>query len=368
MEKPPARVPPPLPPRAIPRMPPPPLAGLRGGAAQAAPAPPPPQPFAQAASQAPPGSTRAMILQAGAALRLRDEQLRARVQYYNAELKTNAELDAITDQVVAELRALASAQAGTRPQGEVEIELIQNLRELLEKLFSKKRSGFLTRKLEEVQRRITQLFFNSELYARLAEDGRELPAATWPEQALYFALKQHEIDILAELESMPVSEPAVRDRAIEKLQSFQRQLCNEFLSKTTPELERLLAIYREVLTHFFLEVFPKNLGEFCWEVVRESRVAHDHDLGYKITAEKFHGFRAVFDRKFLEHLVLNVQEPITRRASQSTEQFRDATLLFVQDPRIHTEICGAINDALYDYLHGEGYLDLPPDWRRLLMR
>lgn len=309
-----------------------------------------------------------MIQAASTALRLRDEQLRARVQYYNAEMKTNAELDAITDQVVAELRAMAKAQAGTRPAAEVEIELIQNLRELLEKLFSKKRTGFLTRKLEEVQRRITQLFFNSELYARLAEDGRELPAATWPEQALYFAMKRHEEAVLAELEAMPVTTPAVRERAIEKLQSFQKQLASEFLSKTTPELERLLAIYREVLTHFFQEVFPRDLGEFCWEVVRESRVAHGHDLGYKITAERFHGFREAFDRKFLEHLLLNVQEPIVQRAAGSSAQFRDATLRFVQDPRIHSEICSAINDALYDYLHGEGYLDLPPDWRRLLHR
>lgn len=309
-----------------------------------------------------------MILAASTALRLRDEQLRARVQYYNAELKTNAELDAITAQVVAELQAMAKAQAGKRPTAEIEIELIQSLRELLEKLFSKKRTGFLTRKLEEVQRRISQLFFSSELYARLAADAKDVPAATWPEQALYFAVKRHEEALLAELAQMPVSDPQVRERAIERLQSFERQLCNDFLAKTTPELERLLAIYREVLTHFFQEIFPRNLGEFCWEVIRESRIAPGHELGYKITAERFHAFRAVFDRRFLEHLVLNVQEPITKMAAQSTEQFRDATLRFVQDPRIHVEICSAINDALYDYLHGEGFLDLPPDWRRLLIR
>lgn len=309
-----------------------------------------------------------MILQASAALRLRDEQLRARVLYYNADQKTNAELDAVTAQVVAELQAMAKGQLGARPAQEIEIELIQNLRELLEKLFSKKRTGFLNRKLEEVQRRITQLFFNSELYARLAEDAKDVPAATWPEQALYFAMKRHEEQVLAELEQMPVSEPAVRARAIERLQAFQRQLCNDFLGKTTPELERLLTIYRDALTTFFHEIFPRNMGEFCWQVVRESRVAHGHDLGYKITADRFHAFREVFDRHFLEHLVLNVQKPITDRASQTSEQFRDATLRFIQDPLIHTEICGAINDAIYDYLHGEGYLDLPPDWRRLLQK
>ncbi len=160
----------------------------------------------------------------------------------------------------------------------------------------------------------------------------------------------------------------MRERAIERLQGFQRQLCSDFLSKTTPELERLLAIYRQVLTTFFVEIFPRQLGVLCTEVIRESRVAENHALGYKITADRFDDFREAFDGKFLEHLVLNVQGPISKMASESSEQFREATLRFVHDPRIHSEICCAVNDAVYDYLHGEGFLDLPGDWRRLLSR
>jgi hypothetical protein len=315
-------------------------------------------------------STQRLIAAASSALKLRDEQLQARVKYYNKDLQTNAELDAITEQVVAELRAMGAvseAAAPKRPRQEVEIELIHALRHLLEKLFSEERSSFLERKMEVVQRKITQLFFNSELYARLAEGSKESqPAATWPEQALYFALKAHEDDIISELLAMPVSQPMVRDRAIEDLNAFLKRLCSDFLGKTTPELERVLAIYRDVLTHFFFKVFPEELGDFAWEVVRESRVADDHSLGYKITAEHFDAFRETFDRKFLERLVLNVQEPIVQRASADAGAFREATLRFVADPRIHAEICATINDALYDYLHGEGYLDLPTDWKRLL--
>jgi hypothetical protein len=367
--------------RAIPGMPPPPKSGARVKPANAAPSAggrsrgsaggaPAARPVGEAGGEASgatpePGSTRAILLQANQALQLRDEQLRAEVQYYNASLPTNAELDAITAQVVAELQDLARVQLGSGASADVENELTESLRELLEKLFSKKRSGFLTRKLEDVQRRITQLFFNSELYARLAESSSELPAATWPEQVLYFAIKRHEEMILGEIAAMPVAEPEVRERAIEKLAVYTRSLCTDFLSKTTPELERLLAIYKEALTHFFLEVLPAGLGELCRQVVRESRIAEGHDLGYKITADKFHPFRVVFDRKFLEHLVLNVQGPITQRATETGDQFRDATLRFIQDPRIHMEICTAVNDAVYDYLHGEGYLDLPPDWRRI---
>ncbi len=320
-------------------------------------------------------STQQLLLAAHGAARLRDEQLRARVKYYNQELATNAELDAITEQVVAELRAMGKvmdAQKLTRKAQEVEIELIQALRTTLEKLFAptaaaQARSKFLARKIEEVQRRITQLFFNSELYARLAADARDVPAATWPEQALYFAIKRHEEVLHAELEALPVSTPDVRTRAHEELSAFLKSLTTEFLSKTTPELERLLAIYKEVLGKFFFDVFPGDLGEFAWEVVKESRVAVGTDLGYKITADRFHQFRETFDRKFLEHLVLAVQGPITQRATAAgAEGFREATLKFVQDPRIHMEVCTVINDAIYDYLHGEGYLDLPTDWKQLL--
>ncbi len=357
-------LPPPLPTRPIPRMPPPPPNRV-------APAPPPPLPPAPSADRVSrPTSTQQLIAAASSALKLRDEQLQARVKYYNADLKTNAELDAITEQVVAELRAMgavSSNAAAKRPQQEVEIELIQALRGLLEKLFSDKRSALLHRKMEVVQRKITQLFFNSELYARLAEGSREnAPAATWPEQALYFALKPYEENILADLAAMPVSDPRIREVATDELSAFIKRLCGEFLSKTTPELERVLAIYREVLNNFFDNVFPAELGDFAWEVVRESRVAVDHHLGYKITEDRFDQFREVFDRKFLERLVLNVQEPIVQKASANAGAFREATLRFVADPHIHAEICSTINDALYDYLHGEGYLDLPTDWKRLL--
>lgn len=334
--------------------------------------PPPPLP-----SKAPPalfggptsGSTRAKLDVAGAALMLRDEQVKAKVLYYGADQRTNAELDKITEAVVAELKALAKAGEDQRKSlvPDVEIELMQTLRALLEKLFSPKRRNFVERKIRDIQRRITQLFFNSELYAKLAKDAGEVPAAAWPEQALYYALKRHEAAFLEELRAIPVENEAVRERAIDRWNGFTRQLCTDFLSRSTPELERLLAIYREVLSEFFFTEFSDRLGELCWKVVKESRIAAGHRLGYKIAEDKFPAFRASFDKHFLEGLVLHVQDPIIKRAAQDNE-FRDATLRFVNDPHIHSEICEAINDAVYDYLQGEGFLDLPTDWRRVLQR
>ncbi len=352
MDKPPAprRVgPPPLPSgRAIPRMPPPP--SRPDGTS------PPPLPAVGASPKD----------AATVALRLRDEQLQAQVQYYNAGLATNAELDAITAEVVAGLRSMSGGRSTTVRRADVERELTQNLRGLLEKLFSPQRSGFLVRKLEDVQRRISQLFFQSALYAELAEGGREVPAASWPEQALYFVLKRHEETLLAELSALPVDAPEVRDRAVERLHAFERQLCSAFLSKTTPELETLLEVYRTALTRFLREVFPRDLDAFSGEVIRGSDVATGHEMGHKLTIEQFARFRATFDRAFLERLAADVQSSIVRTVSADGGRFREATLRFVSDPRIHSEICAAVNDALFDYLHGEGFLDLPTDWRRLL--
>ena len=59
------------------------------------------------------------------------------------------------------------------------------------------------------------------------------------------------------------------------------------------------------------------------------------------------------------------KERIVQKATESSGFFREATLRFVADPQIHAEICSVINDAFYDYLHEEGFLDLPPDWRAL---
>lgn len=334
--------------------------------------PPPPPPSVRPAAPSGPflSSTKAKVEVASAALLLRDEQVKATVQYYGKDQRTNAELDKITEAVVAELRALRLAGDEARQSlvPDVEIELIQSLRGLLEKLFSPKRHNFIERKIRDIQRRLTQLFFNSELYAQLAANAGEVPAAAWPEQALYYVVKTNEDAILEGLRSMPVEDEAVRTRAMDRYHAFTRQLCTDFLSRTTPELERLLAIYREVLADFFYADFGGSLGELCWEVVKESRIARGHELGYKIRSDKFPAFRAAFDKHFLQRLVFHVQGPITKRATEGDHPFRDATLRFVADPRIHSDICEVINDAVYDYLHGEGFLDLPTDWRHLLQR
>lgn len=316
------------------------------------------------------GAARETLEVVQAAMMLRDEQVKATVQYYGADQSTNAELDEITAAVVSELEALRLVGEQQRPSAipDVETELIFSLQDLLEKLFSPQRRNFIERKILDIQRRITQLFFDSELYARLAADAGDVTAVSYPEQALYYALSGFEQSILGALDEMPVENDEVRRRARDRYLGFTRQLCSEFLSRTTPELERLLAVYREVLTEFFYSSFKKRLGDLCRSAIVDSQVAVGHRLGYKVKADRFADFREAFDRHFLERLVDHLQEPIREKAAEGAEEFRAATTRFVKEPRIHSEICSVINDAIYDYLHDEGFLDLPTDWRRMLHR
>ena len=129
--------------------------------------PPPPtraSPRPPRASSAPPvpSKTKDRMQLAAEAMRLRDEQLRAHVVYVDPQIETNAELDAITAKVVEELKELQ--RVGMRAKvpedpGQLEIELIAALRQLLEKMVSARREHFLRHKMELIQRRVAKLFF-----------------------------------------------------------------------------------------------------------------------------------------------------------------------------------------------------------------
>ncbi|MEI8254521.1 MAG: hypothetical protein WCJ30_02490 [Deltaproteobacteria bacterium] len=309
---------------------------------------------------------------AAVALRLRDEQIQAKVIYFGADQRTNSELDAITEQVVAELRALQNVT--TKPIAEaaedrtqLEIELIQSLRTHVEKLFSSRREGFLRRKIELIQRRITTLFFNSELYTRISAGSKETRVFSSPDQAMYYTIRKHKDALVSELKALQYARPEVMSESLNRLNSFESGLRMEVLSRTTPELEKLLAIYCDEIVHF-LRSFRDNMGEFCWEVIRESRAAHGKLFGYKVPTDRFQAFREVFDKKFLERLVEEVQGPVLKKTEEMKDIFREETLRFVADPHIFSEICSVLCDAVYDYLHTEGFLDLPPQWRAHLDR
>jgi hypothetical protein len=320
-------------------------------------------------------STKALIDLATTAKRLREEQIRAKVVYYGEGQKTNAELDAITEAVVAELRSLqlagievvSQAQQAT-PTTDVSIELIGTLRALLEKLFSPRREGFIRRKIEEIQRKITTLFFNSALYVKLSTQARQALTVTFPDQAVYLAIRMHRDAILATIRAQRYAEPKVLSEALKRFESIEKSLRMDFLSRTTPELEALLRIFSEVLLKFFFEEFKPGLGEFCWAVIQESRVGLGRPHGYKLGPDAFTSFREAFEKHFLERLVLNVQGPLVQKSSSMRGTFRDETLEFVANPQIFSDVCTVMCDAIYDYLYTEGFLDLPMQWRNHLFK
>jgi hypothetical protein len=315
-----------------------------------------------------PKTTRGRIEMADHALRLRDEQLRARVVYVDPNLKTNAELDAITAQVVAELQEMQVAglkAAGALDPQQMEIELIKGLRELLEKMLSPRREQFLRHKIELIQRRIVQLYYTSEVQGSPDQQG---PRERYNHggDALTYVLRQLEPQLLSGLQALTYREPKVMQDAIETMRRFTNELVSNVLARSRPDLEKLLVIYRDVLLDFLMRDFNSQLGEFAWEVLRESRAAKGENYTYKIREKDFTAFRHAFERRFLEHLLGAVHAPLSQRMQQL--ELREETVRFAADPRIYADICAVTCNAIYDFLHGEGYLDLPVDWQAHLAK
>lgn len=298
------------------------------------------------------------------ALRLRDEQLRARVVYVDPTLKTNAELDAITAQVVAELQQFQSiglkAQASVDPQ-QIEIELIRTLRESLDKMLSPRREHFLKHKIEHIQRKIANLYFSSEVQAS-ADAPTQRSIYEHADEGLYAVLKRYETRVNTDLDALPWAAPEVGRDAKERFAMFLKQMVSQVLTRSMGDLEKLITIYHEVIFDFLMNDFKNQLGDFAWEVVRESRVAHRNDLTYKIRETAFPPFRQIFERKFLDRLLLSIQVPFDEKIAAGG--FRESTIRFASDARIYAEICGTMCNSIYDFLHGEGFLDLPVDWKK----
>lgn len=318
-------------------------------------------------------STHEKLSVADIALALRDEQLEAKVVHYKAELATSPELDAVTHQVIAELESLRAAARAATPsppplaeeRAQLEIDLIQSLREMLGRIFRKERlATTIERKLGEVSKRFARIFFESELHDKIRGSVDEQKPMRFSEQALYHAFVRTQDDVLAELESYQYANEDVGARAREHLYELVKDLRNDFLARTTPELNTLVKYLNEVLARFFVGELPPLLGELAQKVVQDARLADARTGGgYKISASGFAVFRSAFERRFLQLLVPFVEDEMLKRVRGSAAEFRSETLYFVADPEIFSETCAVICDAIYDMLYNDCFLDLPGDWR-----
>ena len=118
------------------------------------------------------------------------------------------------------------------------------------------------------------------------------------EQALYHVFSRAEPELAKALDSYEYTSPEVHDRAREVLANLVKEYRNQFLGRTTPELNALVKILNEVLHEFFTVELPPFIGEIAWEVVREARLADSGvRAGYKVSAKAFPAFRQAFEKR-----------------------------------------------------------------------
>jgi len=305
---------------------------------------------------------------------LRDEQVQAKIALYRADLATNPELDAITAQVMGELRLLQEkvAREGSVPPPadakHLEAELTQAFKSHLHRLFREgKLAAVFERKLAIASKRFARLFFESELHEKIRGSHGELKTMRFAEQALFRVLTRFEQHLLLELESFEYESDEVLTRAKDLYEGIVRELRNKYLGRTTPELNALVSHLNEVLNAFLTEEFPPHVDEIAARVVQQAGLAHSKmSVSYKVSAEGFVKLRAAYERAFLELLVPYVGEEMLKRVRARDAAFRVETIRFVADPHIFSDVCELICEATYDSLYNEGFLDLPADWRARL--
>jgi hypothetical protein len=309
------------------------------------------------------GQKEALAIQA---LGLLNEQVQARIVHYESELRTSPELDAITAQVVAQLKAkqvaVSVAVDGDPKQTLEEMEEQQTrvLTQLLPRFFSE--NQFATRLLKPIGKKIAKRFFESELHEKSKSDKDRI--ISHAEQGLYCVLARYEHRLRAELDAFEFESPEVRQATLALLAKTERDLQIAFLSRRSPELNRVMTIYTAVLGEFLQKYLPPRLDQMGKVAIRVCKSARrPSSLGYKVLADAFADFRAEWERLFMQQMVFFCGDELLERLTQGDEAFQDATLKFCTDPHIFSETCAVVCEALYDFLCLEGFLDLPVNWR-----
>jgi hypothetical protein len=300
-----------------------------------------------------------------AALGLMNEQIQARIVHYRADLATSPELDAVTAQVVAQLRIMQS-KAVSRGEAslsaaDTEARQIQTLSSLLGRLFAPG-SEFVARVLTPVGRRVARLFFESELHERSKGDKDKL--IHMPEQGVYYVLQRYERRLRAEIEGFGYEPAEVQRDTLLLLTKIQNDLKVAFLSRRSPELTSVMSIYTSVLTEFLEEHLPPRLEDMAAHTIRAAKTAHHPgSLPYKIRAESFPEFRREWERGFVEQMVFFCGDALLSEIERTGSNFREETVKFFTDPHMFSDACDVLCEEMYEFLCLEGFVDLPLDFR-----
>ncbi|HEX3774621.1 MAG TPA: hypothetical protein VHV51_09165 [Polyangiaceae bacterium] len=308
------------------------------------------------------GQKESLALQA---LGLLNEQVQARIVHYKSELETSPELDAITAQVVAQLKAMqavASKELGQQQTPEQrEADQLRAFTSLLARVFSPE-SQYATRILKPIGRRIAKLFFESELHEKTKGDKDKI--IHHAEQGVYYVLTRYKNRLRAELEGFAYVSPEIRELTLQLLAKTERDLQLGFLSRRSPELNRVMTVYTGVLTDFVNKHLPPRLEQMAKVTLRVAKTAQQpNSVAYKVLVDRFPAFRAEWERVFMQQMVFFCGDELVERLTQADEAFRDETTKFFTDPHMFSESCAVMCQELYDLLCLEGFLDLPVDWR-----
>ena len=176
------------------------------------------------------------------ALGLLEEQVQARIVHYKADLETNPELDAITAQVVAQLKemqASSAAASGRAADRAIDPRLARALlRGLLERVFRPDAPSLLVEKrLKEIHRKLARLFFQSELHEKTRGKDGAAKVIQHGEQAIFYLLAATRT--ASRPSSAASTTPPTRSRsaAFDLLARFAKEMQDAFLSRRIERAE-----------------------------------------------------------------------------------------------------------------------------------
>jgi len=148
------------------------------------------------------------------------------------------------------------------------------------------------------------------------------------------------------------------------LAKIERDLQVGFLSRRSPELNRVMTVYTHVLADFLTKYLPPRLEQMSKVTIRAAKTARrPNSVSYKVLADAFGDFRSEWERVFMQQMVFFCGDELVAQLTATNEEFRDETVRFFTDPHVFSETCQVLCEELYDFLCLEGFLDLPVDWR-----
>ena len=252
------------------------------------------------------------------------------------------------------------AEAKVSPD-EIESKQTKTLTQLLGRVFNKD-SQFPTRVLKPVGRRVAKLFFESELHEKTKADKEK--RIFHAEQALYYVLQRYRNRLRNELENFEYESAELREATFELLTKTERELQIAFLSRRSPELNRVMTIFAGVFSDFVTVHLPPRLEQIARVTIRSGKTARrPNSVPYKILADAFIDFRHEWERLAVQQMVFYCGDELLSRLTEDGGEFREETVRFFSDPHVFSESCAVLCSELYEFLCLEGFLDLPVDWR-----